>query len=135
MLISKVIYQGDLRTQATHLQSGTTIITDAPTDNQGKGEAFSPTDLVATATASCMLSIMGIAARTHGLEINGSEVEVTKVMASNPRRIAEIHCALKIPAGTLTDKDKHLLEVAGKTCPVIQSLSSEIIKKITFEYV
>ena len=135
MLISKVIYQGDLRTQATHLQSGTTIITDAPTDNQGKGEAFSPTDLVATATASCMLTIMGISARNHGLDITGTEVDITKVMASNPRRIAEIHCALKIPAGTLTDKDKHLLEVAGKTCPVIQSLSSEIIKKITFEYV
>lgn len=134
MLISKVSYLGDLRTSATHLGSGATIITDAPLDNQGKGEAFSPTDLVATATASCMLTLMGIAARTHGLNIDGTTVEVTKVMASNPRRIAEIHCKLVIPAGTLTAKDKQILEIAGKTCPVIQSLSTEIIKVLTFEY-
>lgn len=89
MLISKVSYLGELRTSATHLGSGVSIITDAPLDNQGKGEAFSPTDLVATATASCMLTLMGIAARTHGLNIDGTTVEVTKVMASNPRRIAE----------------------------------------------
>jgi len=134
MLISKVSYLGDLRTSATHLGSGATIITDAPLDNQGKGEAFSPTDLVATATASCMLTLMGIAARTHGLNIDGTTVEVTKVMASNPRRIAEIHCKLVIPARTLTAKDKQILEIAGKTCPVIQSLSTEIIKVLTFEY-
>ena len=134
MLISKVSYLGELRTSATHLGSGVSIITDAPLDNQGKGEAFSPTDLVATATASCMLTLMGIAARTHGLNIDGTTVEVTKVMASNPRRIAEIRCKLVIPAGTLTGKDMQILEIADRTCPVMQSLSTEIIKELTFEY-
>lgn len=135
MVISKVVYEGELRTTATHLQSGTTIITDAPLDNQGKAEAFSPTDLVATATASCMLTIMGIAARTHQLKIEGTGVEVTKVMASNPRRIAEIHCRMRIPGSDLNEKQRHILEVAAKTCPVIQSLSSEIIKIIEFDYI
>jgi len=134
MITSKVVYQGELRTSATHMLSGTTIITDAPPDNQGKGEAFSPTDLVATAMASCMLTIMGIAARTHQLEITGTTVEVTKVMASNPRRISEIHCIFHIPGQGLSAKDKAILENAGKTCPVIQSLSSEIRKVIQFNY-
>jgi putative redox protein len=135
MITSKVIYEGDLRTKATHLYSGTSIITDAPLDNQGKAESFSPTDLVATATASCMLSIMGIAARTHHLKIEGTLVEVTKIMASNPRRIAEIHCQVKIPGQNLDNKHKQILEIAAKTCPVIQSLSSDIVKIIQFEYV
>ncbi len=134
MIISKVKYKGDLRTEATHLQSGTVILTDAPTDNQGKGESFSPTDLVATATASCMLTIMGIAARTHGMQIEGTEVEVTKVMASNPRRIAEVHCRLRIPDRGLTDKHKQILEVAARTCPVVLSLSDEVLKVIELEY-
>lgn len=135
MIISKVVYQGDLRTIATHKSSGNTIITDAPPDNQGKGEAFSPTDLVATATASCMITLMGIAARTHEINIDGTEVEVTKIMAANPRRIAEIHCSFRIPAGSLTDKQKQIIEIAGKTCPVIQSLSPSILKVLTFNYV
>ncbi len=134
MYISKVVYEGELRTRATHLLSGTTIITDAPPDNQGKGEAFSPTDLVATATASCMLTIMGIAARTHQIDITGTEVEVTKVMASDPRRISEIHCHLIIPDRGLDDKQRLILEHAARTCPVIQSLSSEIRKVIRFTY-
>lgn len=135
MLISKVMYEGELRTKATHLLSGTSIITDAPPDNQGKGEAFSPTDLVATATASCMLTIMGIAARTHHMDISGTAVEVTKIMASNPRRIGEIHCHLIIPDRGLGDKQRLILEHAARTCPVIQSLSSDIRKVIRFTYV
>lgn len=135
MITSKVIYEGELRTKATHLHSGTGIITDAPLDNQGRAEAFSPTDLVATAMASCMLTIMGIAARTHQLKIEGTSVEVTKIMASNPRRIAEIHCQVQIPGQNFDTKQKHILELAAKTCPVIQSLSADIIKIIRFEYV
>lgn len=135
MLISKVTYQGELRTSATHLLSNTTIVTDAPLDNQGKGEAFSPTDLVATATASCMLSIMGIAARTHHMDITGATVDVTKVMASNPRRISEIHCHLTVPDRGLDEKQRMILENAARTCPVIQSLSSEILKVIRFTFV
>lgn len=134
MITSQVIYTGELRTQATHERSGTTILTDAPPDNQGKGETFSPTDLVATALASCMLTIMGIAANTHQLDIRGTRVEVTKIMASNPRRISEIHCALVIPDKGFSDKDKAILEHAARTCPVIQSLSSDMLKIVTFSY-
>ena len=89
-MISKVIYEGELRTQATHLQSGKTIYTDAPVDNQGKGDAFSPTDLVATSLASCMLTIMGIVARRDGILLKGAVAEVEKIMAKDPRRIGEI---------------------------------------------
>ena len=132
MIISKVVYSGELRTIATHLSSSTEIFTDAPPDNQGKGEGFSPTDLMATATASCMLTIMGIAARTHNLPIEGTSVEVTKIMASNPRRIAEIHCRLTIPPINLDDKQKQILENSARTCPVILSLSEKIVKIIEF---
>ncbi|MEZ5014922.1 MAG: OsmC family protein [Chitinophagales bacterium] len=134
MLISKVTYSGDLRSEATHVRSGSVIINDAPPDNQGKGEAFSPTDMVATAMATCMLTIMGIAARRHEIDIKGTTVDVGKVMADNPRRISEIHCTLAIPDRGLSDKDKILLENAGRTCPVIQSLSPEIRKVIQFTY-
>lgn len=134
MIISKVVYSGELRTIATHLSSSTEIFTDAPPDNQGKGEGFSPTDLMATATGSCMLTIMGIAARTHNLPIEGTSVEVTKIMASNPRRIAEIHCRLTIPPINLDDKQKQILENAARTCPVILSLSEKIVKIIEFTY-
>lgn len=135
MNVSKVVYLGDLRTEAVHLPSGTIVRSDAPVDNQGKGELFSPTDLVATATASCMLTTMGIVARKHNIMMEGSEVEVTKVMTNNPRRIAEIHTLLKIPSGILTDADKALLENAALNCPVVLSLSPEIKKVIQFEYV
>ena len=134
MITSQVLYAGDLRTQAKHIFSGTEILTDAPPDNQGKGEAFSPTDLVATALASCMLTIMGIAARTHGLDIVGTRVDVTKIMASNPRRISEIHCNMVIPDRGFGPKEKAILEHAARTCPVMQSLSTDIRKVITFMY-
>lgn len=135
MATSKVIYLGDLRTEATHIKSGQVIITDAPPDNHGKGEAFSPTDLVATAMGSCMFTIMGILSKRNGLMIDGTSVEITKIMADNPRRISEIHAAVKVPAGTLTDGDRKLLENGARTCPVIMSLSPEINKVISFEYV
>ena len=90
MATVETIYLGELRTEATHVQSGSKILTDAPTDNHGKGEAFSPTDLVATALGSCMMTIMGIAAQTHGIDIDGTKLHITKIMSASPRRIGEI---------------------------------------------
>src|SRR5476649_1197002 len=124
-------YLGGLRTEATHLQSGTKIITDAPTDNQGKGEAFSPTDLLAEALASCILTTMGIAGNTHGINIDGTKCEVTKIMAPNPRRVAEVVVNLKFP-GEYTDKEKSILEHAALTCPVAISLHPDVKKTTNF---
>lgn len=132
-MTSKVLYKGDLRTEATHLQSGTTIITDAPTDNHGKGEAFSPTDLVATALASCMATIMGIAAKTHGMTIEGTRFEVTKIMASDPRRIGEIVVDIYYPENvSLSEKELAILKNAALTCPVFQSLHPDCKKTVSF---
>jgi len=124
-------YLGGLRTEATHLQSGTKIITDAPTDNKGKGEACSPTDLLVESVAWCMLTTMGIAADVHGIDIDGTECEVTKIMAANPRRVAEVVTNLKFPK-TYTDKEKEILERAALTCPVAVSLHSDVIKTVDF---
>ena len=124
-------YLGGLRTEATHLQSKTKIITDAPTDNKGKGEAFSPTDLLAESLAGCMLTTMGIAADVHGIDIDGTECEVTKIMAANPRRVAEVVTNLKFPK-TYTDKEKEILERAALTCPVAVSLHPDVIKTVDF---
>lgn len=122
-------------TKAVHLKSGSTIITDAPVDNNGKGSAFSPTDLVATAVASCMITIMGMWAEKHDININGTTIDVTKVMSAEPRRIGEIILEVKFPEGlNLTDKDKTIIERAGNTCPVLQSLHPDIKKSITFIY-
>jgi putative redox protein len=132
-MTSKVTYKGDLRTECEHLQSKDVFITDAPLDNQGKGEAFSPTDTVATAMASCMLTIMGIKARDMQLDINGTYVEVTKVMAADPRRISEIKAAVFVK-GDYSDKERKILENAAKTCPVINSIHPDIKKDISFNY-
>jgi uncharacterized OsmC-like protein len=132
-MTSTVVYSGELRTVANHLASGTTIETDAPTDNQGKGERFSPTDLVATALASCMGTIMGIAARTHNINIDGTRFEVTKVMAQNPRRIGEIVVDIHFPpACQYSDKERTLLERAALTCPVFESLHPDCQKTVQF---
>ena len=132
MATAKIQYQGNLRTEATHLKSSTVLITDAPTDNNGKGEAFSPTDLVATALSSCMITIMGIKARDKGIDITGIKSEMTKVMASNPRRIAEIIVTLHMPQIDISDSDKKLLEIVAKTCPVAQSIHPDIKQTISF---
>jgi len=134
MATSKIVYTGELRTQATHLASGTQIITDAPVDNHGKGHAFSPTDLLATSLANCMLTVMGIAANTHSINMDGAWAEVTKVMAVDPRRVSEIHVKITMPAKNYTDKEKSILEHAGRTCPVAQSLNKEILQDISFIY-
>src|SRR5690348_10911222 len=116
-MTSEVIYTGDLRTEAVHLKSGIKIITDPPVDNQGKGEAFSPTDLAATSLGSCMLTIMGIAARNHDMDIKGTRVTINKIMAADPRRIIKIEVDMYMPAISYTDKEKKILEHAAITCP------------------
>lgn len=133
-MISKVVYKGDLRTEATHLKSGSTIITDAPVDNEGKGEAFSPTDLVATALASCMITIMGIVARRDGIDMEGTIAEVEKIMMSDPRRIGEIRININFQKH-IEEKDGKKLERAAHTCPVSKSLSSDLKEIVKFNYI
>lgn len=128
----QTIYQGNLRTKARHVASGNELITDAPVDNQGKGEAFSPTDLLAASLGSCLLTIMGIAARTHAIDIEGTTLAITKIMASNPRRVAEIKIDITIGGAGHTDKEKSILEHAAKTCPVALSLHPELIQSFRF---
>ena len=130
-MTSKVIYKGSLRTEATHIRSGNTIITDAPTDNKGKGEAFSPTDLVATALASCMLTIMGIKADEMNINIEGTSAEIEKIMGSGPRRIAQLIIVINIPIST-DQKTKNILEKAALACPVDKSLSDSMIRDVKF---
>jgi putative redox protein len=131
MTTIETTYQGGLRTSAEHLQSGTVIITDAPVDNQGKGEAFSPTDLLSASLGSCMFTIMGIVAREHGFAIEGAKCEITKIMAANPRRVAEILVKFSF-ANAYTDKEKKLLERAALTCPVYLSLHPDLKKTVDF---
>lgn len=131
-MTSKVVYEGNLRTRLTHLHSGTEIITDAPLDNNGLAQSFSPTDLVATALGSCMMTIMGIKARDMNIDLKGTEIDITKVMAADPRRISEVHAMLKFPQNSFTDKEKAILENAARTCPVAKSLHPDI--KQVFEF-
>jgi putative redox protein len=127
-------YAGNLRTQATHLASANTIITDAPLDNNGRGEAFSPTDLVCAALGSCMMTIMGIVAERHQIQLEGMEIKIDKIMASNPRRIAEVVLNFKMPARTFSSKEKALLENAARTCPVALSLHPDTLQTVHFHY-
>lgn len=130
----KLKYTGELRTQSTHSASGITIITDAPVDNHGKGEAFSPTDLLCSSLASCMLTIMGITANTHAIKIEGTSVIVTKIMAANPRRVGEVRLEFFMPPNNFSEKEKVILENAARTCPVAKSLNAELIQTISFNY-
>lgn len=134
MKTSKIVYQGNLRTQATHLKSSNSITTDAPIDNKGKGEAFSPTDLVATALGSCMLTIIGIKAQDNGMVAEGITVDVTKVMASNPRKIGEIVVEFNFDYKDYSDKEKKIIENAAKTCPVALSLNAETKQTLIFNF-
>ena len=130
-MTSKVTYLGDLRTSSVHIQSGTEILSDAPVDNNGKGEAFSPTDTVANALASCMMTIMGIKARDLNIDFKGSTAAVTKIMNAEPRRIGAIEIVFEMQ-GITEQKDKTILERAAMTCPVFLSLNTEIKKDISF---
>ena len=133
-MTATVTYLGELRTEATHLLSGTKIITDAPLDNEGRGEAFSPTDLCATSLASCMITIMGISARNHGLDITGTHATINKVMAAGPRRIARIEINITMSKNNFTEVQQKLLEAAARACPVAFSLAEGIEQEIMFEW-
>ena len=136
MPTSKIVYLGDLRTQATHLQSNETIITDAPVDNNGKGEAFSPTDLAATSLGSCAMTIMGIMANREGVDFSGSEIEVKKVMSAEaPRRIAKVivDFTMKTPE-TLSEEVQAKYVRAAHTCPVSLSLHPDIEQVFNFKW-
>ena len=129
----EIKYLGDLRTNSIHLQSNNEIITDAPTDNKGKGEAFSPTDLFVTSLGSCKLTTMGIVAQDYNIDLGGTYTKLTKIMGSNPRRISEIHVDIFFPK-TISSKERKILEQAAKNCPVSKSINSEIKLILSFKY-
>jgi uncharacterized OsmC-like protein len=132
--MAEVEYQGNLRTQAKHLKSGNVLVTDAPTDNNGKGEAFSPTDLVSAALSSCMMTIMGMLAEREGIDLRGLRSEVVKVMTSNPRKIGEIQITFYHPSLQATDVQKQKLKNAALTCPVALSLSESVKQTVAFNF-
>jgi uncharacterized OsmC-like protein len=133
-MTSEVRYTGQLRTECTHLKSGSTITTDAPTDNHGKGESFSPTDLVATALASCIITTVGIVVEQGRLPQMDMRAEVQKIMTDGPRRIGGININLYVSGATLTDEEKQKLERIAHTCPVAKSLHTDLIQNVQFFY-
>ncbi|WP_418499870.1 OsmC family protein [Flagellimonas sp.] len=133
-MTSKVTYNGDLRTTCVHVRSESEYITDAPVDNNGKGEAFSPTDTVATGLANCMMTMMGIKARDLGVDLTGSIAEVTKHMAANPRRISKIEVKFELPKD-VSEKNRKILVHTANTCPVHYSLHPDIERVIDFHWV
>lgn len=128
------IYKGQLRSEASHTRSGTTLITDAPPDNMGKGEAFSPTDLIGAALSTCMMTTMGIWAQREGIDLSGMETEVVKVMASDPRRIAELKVKLIYKQLQASHEQKEKLKSIALNCPVALSLSDSLIQSVTFDF-
>ncbi len=134
MTTVKTIYLGELRTENEHLQSGNKLMTDAPTDNRGKGEFFSPTDLLATALGSCIMTIMGIKARDNGIDLKETEVKVTKIMAVNPRRVAEVIVEFQFPDKGYTNEEMKLIESVAGTSPVPLSLHPELKQTILFNW-
>jgi putative redox protein len=134
METAKTKYTGDLRTEMTHVRSGSVVVTDAPVDNKGRGEYFSPTDLVASALGSCMYTIMGIAAREHGFSIDGSSCSITKIMSDNPRKIGEIRIEVDLTSNSYTEKQKKILDHCARTCPVALSLHESVIQNITLKF-
>jgi len=133
IMTSKVEYKGHLRTISTHIKSGEQIITDAPIDNNGKGEAFSPTDMVANSVATCMLTIMGITAKKRNLNIDGTIAMIEKIMAANPRRISKLNIEVVFPNKNYTAEDKELLIKVALNCPVIMSIHPNIEKNVSFK--
>lgn len=134
-MTSSILYKGELRTSATHLQSNTSIETDAPLDNQGKAERFSPTDLVATALGSCMLTIMGIKARDMGIDLTNVKIDIKKHMKSDPRRIGAVDVTFHFPAHLqLDEKQRTILQNAALTCPVAKSLHADIEQNVVFNW-
>lgn len=134
-MTSTVVYEGNLRTVCTHLKSGTEIQTDAPPDNQGKGERFSPSDLLATSLGACMMTIMGIKARDMQVDLAGMKIDVEKIMKQEPRRVGGINLTFHFPDTlAVTEKQKTILENAAHTCPVIYSIHPDIEVNVTFNW-
>lgn len=127
-------YLGDLQLRATHTRSGQEFVTDAPVDNNGKGSAFSPTDLLASSLGLCMITIMGIAARNSGFNIDGTKARVTKIMASDPRRVGEVIVELDFPAINYTEREKQIIRQCAKICPVSQSLHPDLKQTVIFNF-
>ena len=134
MVTAKIVYKGELCTSATHVKSDSEILTDAPTDNNGLGRTFSPTDLLATSLASCMITIMGIRANESSLNIEGTNAKVTKIMESNPRRVSEVKVEIEIYDRGLTDVQKQVIEKVALSCPVAISLSESLKQSVSFAY-
>lgn len=133
-MTSKILYTGDLRSEAIHLRSQTLIETDAPVDNNGKGERFSPTDLVATALGSCMITLMAMKATDMGIELKGTTAEITKIMAADPRRISKIIVTIHVPALDLDEKQQKILINTAMTCPVAKSIHPDIEVDCTIKF-
>ena len=131
METAKTKYLGDLRTEIIHIRSGSVITTDAPLDNKGKGENFSPTDMVAAALGSCIFTIMGIAAREHSFSIDGTACRITKIMTESPRKIGEIKIEFDFTANYYSDKQKKILEYCVKNCPVALTLNESVFQNVT----
>jgi len=133
-MTASLVYKGDLRCECTHLQSGTIIETDAPTDNRGKGERFSPTDTICVGLATCMITTMGIRAADMKIDLTGTRLEVTKHMLSEPRRIAKIEITLNLPAIAIEEKDKKILQMVGDNCPVMKSLHPDLQVVVSYKW-
>ncbi|MCB9015157.1 MAG: OsmC family protein [Lentimicrobiaceae bacterium] len=131
---SELEYTGNLQLRATHLKSGQTIVTDAPVDNNGKGSAFSPTDLLASSLGLCMITIMGIAAQNSGFSIDGTKARVTKIMASDPRRVGEVMIELDFPKNDYSEREKQIIKQCAKICPVSQSLHPDLKQTVIFNF-
>jgi len=135
MITIQTKYLGDLRTESIHMQSGQTLLTDAPLDNNGRGEAFSPTDLLAASLATCMLTVMGIAARHYHIHIEETTCSVIKVMAAEPRRVSAVYIEFNFPKGQqYSNKEKAILERAALTCPVAKSVHPELLQQVEFNF-
>lgn len=130
----RIFYEGNLRTNAVHVKSGKNLITDAPADNQGKGEAFSPTDLLATSLATCMLTVMGIHAKKMNLSLEGVSAKITKIMCQNPRRVSEIIIEFEMPGKNFTEEQKTKLEEVALNCPVAKSIHPDLMQKVMFNF-
>ncbi|NBW59325.1 MAG: OsmC family peroxiredoxin [Crocinitomicaceae bacterium] len=131
-MTSKVVYLGDLRTECTHIQSGTKIITDAPLDNQGKGESFSPTDLLATSLASCMMTIIGIYCKNHGINFDSCTAEIEKIMGVNPRKVEKIIVHIDFTGNNWDSSTLEKVIIAGKTCPVAKTIEDSVQIEFNF---
>jgi len=134
MITIKARYKGELECEAIHIKSGHKIETDAPVDNNGKGSRFSPTDMLSASLGMCMMTIMGIAAENHGFSIDNTEMEITKIMASDPRRVSEVIIDIHFPPNNYSDKEKKIIKRSAQTCPVNMSLSPELKRSITFHF-